>query len=40
MTMEDTPEKPDCVDMVLEDGEFALDVPKAFFEVVNLMPGR
>ena len=38
--MENTPGKPDCVDMAFEDGEFAIEVPKAFFEVVNLMPGR
>jgi hypothetical protein len=38
--LEDTPGKPDCVDICFEEGEFAIEVPKEFFEIVDDMPGR
>ncbi|MCR4414679.1 MAG: hypothetical protein NUV77_19870 [Thermoguttaceae bacterium] len=38
--MEATSAKPDRVDMVFQDGEFAIEVPREFFDVVSDMPGR
>lgn len=33
--IEGTPGKPDCVDMYFDDGTFAIEVPKEFFDVVR-----
>lgn len=35
-----TPGKSDCVDLTFEDGQFAIEVPKEFFEIVDEIDGR
>jgi hypothetical protein len=31
---------PDCVDLTFADGEFAIEVPRDFFEIVGQINGR
>ena len=35
-----TPGKSDCVDLTFEDGQFAIEVPREFFEIVDEIDGR
>jgi hypothetical protein len=38
--MEETTGKPECVDIEFDDGQYALEVPKEFFVVLDDMTGR
>ena len=38
--IDDTQDKPDCVDITFDDGAFAIEVPKEFFVVMREIDGR